>query len=298
MSRRFSFVALGDIPYETADHARFASLIERINRLAPECSVHVGDIKKAKSKCGMRRYRAALAHFETFQSPPIYTPGDNDWADCGKKRAGGFDPLERLGRLRQTFFPSDRSLGGTPMTVDRQADGPSHPDMVENARWQVDDTLFLTVHITGDNNNRGRGQKTDREYRSRDGANLEWIDTGFETAIKSGLDGLVIFTHANLWVERDRRPKSRFRDSDQQQGFRKTIKAIRRGAKAFGRPVLIVHGDKHRLVVDQPLTVAKESEMRQENVIRLQVMGAEQVDAVVVTVDPSTRSLFSIRTLL
>ena len=140
MARRFSFVALGDMPYTGSDHDKFALLIERINRLAPEFSVHVGDIKRAKSKCSTKRYQRVLAHFGAFRGPLIYTPGDNDWADCEKKRAGGYDPLERLGTIRETFFPGDRSLGMTPMKLDRQGDTPSHQDMVENARWRTDNT--------------------------------------------------------------------------------------------------------------------------------------------------------------
>lgn len=298
MIGRFSFVALGDMPYEQRDHDRFASLIVAINQLAPEFSVHVGDIKKAKSLCSLERYRRVLAHFEAFQNSLIYTPGDNDWADCHKRSAGGFQPLERLGTIRETFFPGGRSLGMTPMTLDCQADGPTHPEMVENARWRIGDILHLTAHITGDNNNLGRGRDTDEDSRRRNDANLQWIEAGFQTAIDAGLAGLVIFTHANLWVERDRNPKKRFKDKHQQEGFKDTIKAIRRGARAFGRPVLVIHGDKHRLIIDQPLTRSKDEDRPLDNVIRLQVMGAEQVNAVVVTVDPSTASVFSMRTLL
>ncbi|NNG03068.1 MAG: hypothetical protein HKM95_03085, partial [Inquilinus sp.] len=69
MTRRFSLVALGDMPYTAPDHDKFASLIDRINRIAPDFSVHVGDIKKAKSTCSTKRYRRALAHFETFRGP-------------------------------------------------------------------------------------------------------------------------------------------------------------------------------------------------------------------------------------
>ena len=298
MSRRFQFVALGDLPYEEEDHPDFAALIERINGIAPAFSVHVGDIKKGPSACDTGSYERVLAHFNSFAHPLIYTPGDNDWADCGKPEAGEFDPLERLGELRRIFFADSRSLGGAPMAVQRQGDAPAHPDMVENARWRVRDTVFLTVHVIGDDNNRGRGRATDDEYRDRDAANLDWIEEGFRTAAETQADGLVLITHGNLWVERDRRPKRRYKDKHQQKGFRRTIKAIRRAAGSFSRPVLVVHGDKHRLVIDQPLTVAKSEELPLNNVTRLQVMGDRQIDAVVVTVDPMDASLFSFRRLI
>lgn len=281
------------MPYEDEDHARFSSLIERINQRSPEFSVHVGDVKKAKSPCDAACYQRVLAHFRSFDHPLIYTPGDNDWADCGKPSAGEYDPLERLRALRRVFFAEDRSLGANPIELRRQGDGPGHPEMVENAQWRVGDTLFLTVHVTGDNNNLDRDPETDDEHRARDLANLDWIADAFRSAAKSGTNGLVLFTHANLWIERDLRPKRRFKDKHQQEGFRATIKAIRSGARAFGRPVLVVHGDKHRLKIDQPLTVAKSDDLPLVGVTRLQVMGAEQIDAVIVTVDQLAPSLFS-----
>ena len=46
----FSFVALGDIPYDVpADFAKFDRLIAAINALKPEFSIHVGDIKNSVS---------------------------------------------------------------------------------------------------------------------------------------------------------------------------------------------------------------------------------------------------------
>jgi len=271
MSRPFSFVALGDMPYEEEDHARFDALIERINRLAPAFTVHVGDLKKAKSPCDTACYERALAHFQALDQPLVYTPGDNDWADCGKREAGRYDPLERLATLRRTFF-TDRDLADSLPGCERQSDDSAHANLVENARWSIADTLFLTVHVTGDNNNLGRGAATDREHSARDAANLDWIAAGFQEALHNGADGLVIATHANLWVERDRRPKRRFKDKHQLEGFRQTIKAIRRGAKAFGKPVLVVHGDKHRLIIDQPQTISKSDDLPLDSVTRVQVM--------------------------
>lgn len=298
MGAPFAFVALGDMPYEEADHDRFDALIERINELSPAFTAHVGDLKKAKSPCDTARYERALAHFQAFDRPLVYTPGDNDWADCVKPEAGEFDPLERLAALRRTFFSDSGSAATTLPAFVRQGDNTAHADFVENAWWTVGDTHFLTVHVTGDNNNLGRGAATDREYEARDAANLDWIAEGFRLAQQRGADGLVIVTHANLWIERDKKPKRRFKDKHQLKGFRETIKAIRRGAREFEKPVLVVHGDKHRLIIDQPLTISKSKDLPMESVTRVQVMGAEQVDAVVITVDPETPTLSSFRRLL
>ena len=179
MTERFSFVALGDMPYRRSDRERFATLVQHINGLGPAFSVHVGDLKKAKSKCSGKRYRRRLACFGQFEHPVIYTPGDNDWADCHKRKAGGFNSLERLAKVRRLFFPTRASLGDRPMTLDRQGDSADFPDLVENSRWNYGGFLFATFHVTGGNNNLGRGPATDAEYKGRNRGNVAWMDETF-----------------------------------------------------------------------------------------------------------------------
>ena len=41
-AQTFQFVALGDLPYGSASQAPYQALIERINQLSPEFSIHVG----------------------------------------------------------------------------------------------------------------------------------------------------------------------------------------------------------------------------------------------------------------
>lgn len=76
-----------------------------------------------------------------------------------------------------------------------------------------------------------------------------------------------------------------------QNGYTTTLATIRRLAVAFGRPVLLVHGDGHVLRIDRPL---RDNAGRTiENVTRLMVMGAQEVHAVRVTVDPAEPGLFA-----
>jgi hypothetical protein len=56
----------------------------------------------------------------------------------------------------------------------------------------------------------------------------------------------------------------------------------------------LIHGDSHRLKVDQPL-FNKNHKKVLENVLRLQVMGADQVQAVEVQVNPAQEQPFSFR---
>jgi hypothetical protein len=103
--RSFSFVALGDQPYNLPDDGiKFDRLIGAVNKLKPAFTLHVGDIKSARIPCSDEVFKQALAQLQTFEGALVYTIGDNEWTDCHRKQAGGFDPRERLTRLRQLFF--------------------------------------------------------------------------------------------------------------------------------------------------------------------------------------------------
>ena len=286
--RSFTFVALGDMPYDVPeDYERFESLIGAINALDPVFSIHVGDTKSGSDDCGDDRLQETLDRFMLFERPLVYTPGDNEWTDCHRPRAGGYDPLERLAQVRQMHFSTAESLGRNPMPVVRQADVSDHSQMVENARWVHENVLFVTVHVVGSNNGFERNLASAEEYFARNAANLDWIAEAFAIAGRDDRSAVVFAFQANLLFE-----ERHFGES----GFADTIAAFRDGALAFGRPVLLLQGDFHELVIDQPLTDL--NQQRIETVYRLQVMGASEVQAVAVTVDPDDPGVFAFRPLI
>jgi len=61
--------------------------------------------------------------------------------------------------------------------------------------------------------------------------------------------------------------------------------------------VLLIHGDSHRLIIDQPLKTVDQRHSL-ENVLRLQVMGAEQVHAVEININPLAEQPFDFRPIL
>jgi hypothetical protein len=67
--------------------------------------IHLGDIKNESSRCGEAYFAARFADFQTFTDPLVYTPGDNEWADCHRASNGGYLPTERLAAIRARFFP-------------------------------------------------------------------------------------------------------------------------------------------------------------------------------------------------
>ncbi|WP_233554421.1 hypothetical protein [Deinococcus cavernae] len=79
-------------------------------------------------------------------------------------------------------------------------------------------------------------------------------------------------------------------------GLRDTLTTLAAEAKAYGKPVLLIQGDSHTLIIDHPPTEAGANTALGQtaaspvlrNVTRLQVMGEADVGAVEVTVDAST----------
>jgi hypothetical protein len=75
--------------------------------------------------------------------------------------------------------------------------------------------------------------------------------------------------------------RSRAPGGRERQPFEPFIAALEHEAEQFGRPVLLVHGDGHRYIVDHPL----------ENLTRLEVPGSYDVGWVWVAITPDAQSL-------
>jgi hypothetical protein len=287
-NRAFSFVALGDMPYNVpADYAKFDRLIAAINRAKPQFSIHVGDIKSGSSACTDAAFKKVYDQFQTFEQPLVYVIGDNEWTDCHRNNENPFDPRERLTKLREMFFAQpNQSLGRSAMPVESEASVlPDFAKYVENMRFSKNDVLFVGLNIPGSNNGfETLDAPAAEEYFERNRANIAWLDDSFRKARETNARAVVLAFQANPYDIRDSNgtipPAS---------GFFDTINAIERNAKAFGRPVLVLQGDQHTLEV----AGFRNTRMRLvPNVLRLQVMGETQVHAVRVIVDPDSPGVF------
>ncbi len=286
----FEFVALGDMPYKLPkDYARFDRLIAAINKIKPAFSIFVGDTKAGNTPCSDDMLKKVKDQFMTFAGPLIYTPGDNEWTDCHRKKAGEYDPRERLALVRKLHFSEAKSLGRRSMPLTRQSDVGKYRNMVENARWAHGGILFATVHVVGSNNGFERNPASVKEYFGRNEANLAWIKETFAIAKRENRDAVVFAFQANPKFDERHRGNS---------GFGDTLKAFVTGAKAFAKTVLLIHGDWHELIVDQPLKTQFHHGETLENVYRLQVMGAREVQAVRVRIHPGDPVVFSFRPLI
>ena len=278
-AKPMTIAVIGDVPYGTAQEATFDDLIGAVNQ-DPKVRLvtHVGDIKSGSTTCTDERFAAVKTAFDTFQDPVVYTPGDNEWTDCHRTNNGSYDPLERLDAVRSTFFAEPGAvLGRRPKQVEFQ------PSLVENVRWIESRVAFAMLHVIGSNNGlspwTGLGFATPTpeqaaEVNARVAATLEWIDSTFDAAEDAGLLGVVLAMQADTW---DPVPRSA------QQAI---VDLIAARTAAFDGHVLLLQGDSHEYVADNPLDLA--------NFTRIVVHGETlPFEYLRLTIDPRDAALFS-----
>lgn len=257
----FSFAVLGDAPYYWHEELKFRVTLKDIDRHELASVIHIGDI--FWRPCSDAMYTKARGWLDSLRHPVIYTPGDNEWFDCWEPRVGGNVPLERLAALRRIFYttPTHRSL---PLTT--------QPGFPENARWRHESVVFATVHMIGSMNGMKRfptrTPADDAAAHARTAAAVSWLRATFADAQTTHATAAVIAFHANPFD---------LPNDDYRRAYAPFVAALEAEARAFGKPVLVVHGDQHNYVVDRPLRGAP-------NLTRMQVPGSPLVGWVRVNV--------------
>jgi len=292
IAQNFKFIALGDMPYNLPDdYVRYERLIQHINSLNPAFSIFIGDTKSGSTPCSDEYNIIVEKFFNKFNSPLFYSPGDNEWTDCHRPLAGAYDPIERLQNLRQKFFKSKFSLGKQKIPLIRQSDlDPRFSKFAENSLWVKNHFLFVNLHITGSNNNFERDDRSKAEYYERNQANLAWIKYALQESLTKNYDGLIFSYQADMFYSPNQAIEA-------ESGYRETLQLLSKSAEVFKKPILLIHGDSHRLIIDQPLKTVDQKRTL-ENVIRLEVMGANEIQAVEIQVNPGQEQPFSFTPLL
>lgn len=283
----FSFAALGDCPYYPWEELQFRLVLDSLDEHDLAWVLHVGDI--FWRPCSEANYRKSLEHMNGIGHPVVYTPGDNEWTDCWEPGSGEYAPLTRLEKIREIFFASPRqSLGGVSLPLTTQADDAVYSDFVENARWTHENIVFATVHMVGTWNGKarfpGRTAEDDGYAERRTEAASAWIRETFAEAGTIEADAVVLAFHANPGFEEPV-------DDPYRRTYEPFLTALEEETEAFGKPVLIIQGDDHEYLVDQPLHRRTTGNLL-ENLTRLQVPGSPRVGWVRVTVTPGTPPRF------
>lgn len=265
---RVPFALIGDQQYTPLQEKMFENVIDAMNKERLAFVVHDGDIKNGQSPCDDGMFARRLATFNRSVNPFVLTPGDNDWTDCSRPKAGLGDPVERLAKLRTLFFPTPgRTLGKRPLAVLSQSATPAFAPFVENLMWASGPALFATVHVVGTNNNAGQPA----EYLPRNQANLFWMRAAFAMAKKQKFRAVMLIMQANPKFDLKKRPAA--------DGFGETLAVLEEETWAFAGQVVLVHGDSHYFRIDKPMVIAgKEAEgARVENFTRVETFGPPDV---------------------
>lgn len=267
----FTFAALGDTPYFDAEEAAFVEMIAEMNREPLAFAVHVGDFKSGHSECSDALYQQRKQWFELSAHPFVFVPGDNDWSDCWRTFAGGYDTRERLQKLREMFFAGPASLGQRRMPLMRQLEPEKKRSYPEHARWLHEGVLFVTLNVLGSYNNATRDRE---EFRMRDAAVRAWIEESFEFARMNGLGAVVLIMQANPWAV----------TGPHRHAYVPLLEAVTSETLRFRGEVVLIHGDTHRYRVDRPL---RHPETRKPiaNFLRIEVFGSPSVNWVRVKVE-------------
>jgi len=285
--------AYGDAPYGTSptDTAQLEATPAFIDSINADTDVdlvlHVGDIHSGKSYCTADYDLSIFNLWTAFHSPLVYTPGDNEWSDCHKVAEGGGlynattgqivyvrdangnladyaggDPIANLQLVRSIFFANPGQALGQRLKIvlsQSQAFDPSHPsdaNYVENVMWEQSKVLFVTINLPGGSNNDtdvwyGTPTKSDAqiaEINERTAADLRWLDAAFARAQADGVSAVLIEAQADMWD-----PEKGVAHQAASEPF---VASIAAHARAFGKPVLMLNGDSHVYLSDNPLSPA------------------------------------------
>ena len=209
----FQIGLIGDTGYSASQDADLLAVRQSMAGYSLAFEAHDGDIQKEGSPCTDSRLQYVRGVFDGFAAPFVYTPGDNEWANCPS-------PSARLSAIRRTFFASSQTLGRKRMTVSRQSGTP------ENARWSRNGVFFATLNVPGP---RGSGGPTS--------ADVAWLNATFNAAESAGAAGVMIVQQDNPFSGGT--PAA-------------LLSALKKRTIEFGRPVVLVNGDTHIHRVDKP----------------------------------------------
>ncbi len=290
-SGSFTYAAYGDAPYgtsptDTSETDATPAFIRTVNAdKAVSTVLHVGDIHSGSQYCTQAYDQQVADLWAGFADPMVYTPGDNEWTDCHKKKEGGGaynpatgqidyvkdadgnlvdyaggNPVDNLALVRSIFFPTPGgTLGSGRLRVLSQAqiDNHAHPtdgQYVENVMWERDGILFVTLNVPGGSNNdadpwygapAASPQQT-TEAANRTDADLRWLDRAFSRASKDHARSVVVTTQADMW-DLDGKESSHLAN------YEPIVSSLATHTRAYGKSVLLLNGDSHVYRSDNPL---------------------------------------------
>ncbi len=245
-SSLMSFSVMGDVPRSETEKIILQKQIEQHNQLSLSQFVfHVGDIKSGDAPCDEDNYAVVAEYLKHLTVPVFIVPGDNEWNDC--------ESPDQAWNFWNKYFKAFDQNWKLPFDVQRQQDYPVNGAFVKN------DVLFIMLNLVG-----GRIHNQIKWDEMQQNA-VDWIDRQFQ---QKEVVASVILAQAKP----DHKHKL-FMDQ-----FLPLV-------EVFKRPVLLIHGDGHRWLYDDPWLVP--------NLIRVQVDKGGIADQLQVTIFGNTTKKFT-----
>lgn len=167
--RTFAYAVYGDAPYgtsptDTSQTEATPAFVAAVNAdRAVSGVLHVGDIHSGSQYCTQAYDQQVADLWRGFTDPLVYTPGDNEWADCHKKKEGGGvynpatgqvdyvtdasgapadyaggNPVDNLALVRSTFFPQPgRTSAAAPCASSRRHRSTTVPTRPTASTWRT-----------------------------------------------------------------------------------------------------------------------------------------------------------------
>jgi hypothetical protein len=288
----YEFALIGDYPYTGRDERGMPNLVRDIRRQTDLAFVvHLGDLHNPRmTDCSEALFKARYELLMDLQHPLIYTPGDNDWADCKEQ------PEHYLQLIRNIFFADpQRSNGVNAFAVRSQGSGDEFPELVENVMWEYQGVVYASMHMLlpallpfGDEV---------ADYRQRlIRAGEAWMDEAFAMAAERDAKAVFLFTQASLWPISGNPqlinllyPELLELTPTFDQFRLKLVEHVR----AFKKPVVMANGDTHYFRIDKPLLDSGNDPL--QTFTRVEGFGTPHGHWVRVRVEPDRPEVFSFR---
>jgi hypothetical protein len=283
----FSFGVIGDMQYNADEEAQFLNLTDAMNAEKFPFIVYLGDFKAgSNAPCSDELFQRRLTELNRFKAALIFTPGDNDWVDCRRPTNGSTNPIERLNKIRDIFYPSTLSLGQQPMALTRQSDAfvgePVLSRYRENVFWLHKGIVFVTLNVQGSNDNVGFDKENDAEQAERHRANLAWLNIALNRARGTDIVGFVVMIHANPGFEATTAEVAK-------SAYVPFLQAVEKNVANLNKPTLFIHGDTHTYRIDQPYKSPIDKRVV-ANMTRVETDGSPRMDWTRITVDSKNKA--------
>lgn len=243
-----TFCVIADVPYFDREKVK---LPRQIRNQMEDCEflVHLGDIMRGETGCGDEHYILIRdIMLSESQIPAFVVPGDNEWNDCGNKKA----IAQGWRRWTEHFMQFEDNWNHT-FAVAR--------NLVyrENFYFIRKRTLIFGLNIVG-----GRVHDAD-EWFLRLNLEADWVKAIIEMNVPENADGVIIMGHANPTADH--------------RHFFDPIKRLIRNDLENQVPVLYLHGDGHEFIYTQNF-------FNEPNYLRIQHQGGVRDPVLKIMADP------------